>query len=178
MLGKMNLVIREPIHTKVDTRNRVCGKHGMVLGGYRKSLCDCSNGVLVNEIYKDNDSKSCILYTRPTKRRIQNKNGVINTNYNYSYSEYLQKKIGGFDTKCNTPCAEKKALVVSNPCLGGALPNGERGATSNGERIHRVKNFTTLSYNACYALGYKKNKNDACTLSKGCVTKYCCKHGS
>ena len=79
--------------------NPVKGGRAPILG-YRKNL-DCSNNCQNETIYRDNWAKSCARNGEdcynPVIKRIQNKNGKIDTNYNYNTRNLLRSRFSTYE---------------------------------------------------------------------------------
>ena len=95
----------------IDYRNKVydngkkrgCVQFGFpILKGYRKAACECSNNIIYENVYKDPYSKSSVdneLRYNQTIKKIQNKNGRINKEYNNSYKKYLYRRAKSYETR-------------------------------------------------------------------------------
>ena len=138
--------------------------------GYRKSV-DCSNNCQNEKIYKDNWAKSCarngeVCYN-PVIKRIQNKNGKIDTNYNYNTRNLLRSRFstyeqnaynfdlsgnltawtGGADPANNSylihDCSCNAPFTSNNPCIATYKPLNRQfavnTAVSGRSRIARLK---------------------------------------
>jgi len=142
--------------------------------GYRKTV-DCSNNCIENEkIYRDNWAKSCArngeACYNPVIKRIQNKNGKIDTNYNYNTRNLLRSRFstyeqnaynfdlsgnltawgGGADPANNSykihDCSCNAPFTGNNPCIATYKPLNRQfavnTAVSGRSRIARLKNAT------------------------------------
>uniref|UniRef100_A0A6C0KGJ1 Uncharacterized protein n=1 Tax=viral metagenome TaxID=1070528 RepID=A0A6C0KGJ1_9ZZZZ len=135
---------------------------------YRKTL-DCTNCAKneTTEIYKDSlalcaENPNCSYYD-PVIKSINNKNGVKNYNYSYSYNEYLKRRCRTYEQndfhfqyndtdysgKANCPRACGDTASVDNCRTVIYKPNNkpfsQQGAVSASNRIQRLKYDTIAS---------------------------------
>ena len=132
--------------------------------------------------------------SRTRQQKIQNKNGVINRNYNHSYGQYLRRKCKGFYSKSfhhnlnTTTHLGAPQCSNSNTCFGDVCspaptiykPNNakysQQGAVSSSERLLRLK--TTMkqgcaSPNPCWTIKTYPQGNCFCHFSQHHAS--CCK---
>lgn len=133
------------------------------LKGFRKEGNKEACTIKLQEIYKDPyaiHSKTDVCYDKRI-RSINNKNGVIDRNYNYDYSQYLRNKGKAFNTidnnihvNGNTYKTRSYSKLCSTATVATGFPvvKKERNkkfstnsAVSSGSRLARLKYDTILS---------------------------------
>lgn len=133
------------------------------LKGFRKEGNKEACTIKLQEIYKDPYAKSCGTSTCYDKRirTMNNKNGVINRDYNYDYKQYLRNKGKAFNTINNSIHVSGdtyKTRSYSKLCSTTATATGfpvvkkesnkkfsTNSAVSSGSRLARLKYDTILS---------------------------------